>query len=63
MRNWSYAGKKFISKEGLAQECRLRELGFKVGICQLNDQEEKEIDTHICTFIAWEMSHIRIVVM
>jgi hypothetical protein len=39
----------FISKEGLAQEYRLREL---VGICHLNDQEEKEIKTQVCTFIA-----------
>jgi len=43
MRNWSYAVKTFISKEALAQEYRLRELGFKVGICHLNDQEEKEL--------------------
>jgi hypothetical protein len=32
MRNWSYAGKTIISKVVLAQEYRLRELGFKVGI-------------------------------
>jgi len=29
----------------------------------LNDQEEKEIETHVCTFIAWQMSHVRFVVM
>ena len=43
MKYWHYAGKTFISKESLAQEYRLRELGFKVGICPLNDQEEKEL--------------------
>jgi hypothetical protein len=35
--------KRFISKEGLAQEYRLHELGFEVRICHLNDHEEKEL--------------------
>jgi len=42
MRNWPYAGKTFISKEGLAQEYRLREQGFKFGIFHMNDQEQTE---------------------
>jgi len=44
------------------QEYVLCELRFLVGICHLNDQEEKELK-HICTFIASEMSLIKNVVM
>jgi len=47
MRNWPYAGKTFISREGLPQEHRLCELGCEVVICYLNDQEEKEIETRL----------------
>jgi hypothetical protein len=43
MKNWPYAGKTFISKEGLAQEYRLREQGFEIRICHMNEQEEKEL--------------------
>jgi hypothetical protein len=35
MSNWPNAGKTFISNVVLAQEYRLRELGFKVGICHM----------------------------
>jgi len=42
MRNWPYASKTFVSKEDLAQDCRLREQGVKIGICHMNDQEETE---------------------
>ena len=51
MRNWPYAGKMIISKVVLVQEHRLCEVGFKIGICRMNDQEERELKhKFVCLF-------------
>jgi hypothetical protein len=51
MRNWPYAGKMIISKVVLVQEHRLCEGGFKIGICRMNDQEERELKhKFVCLF-------------
>lgn len=50
MRNCPYTGIKFISQVVFAQEQRLSELGFKIGFCHVNDQEQR-IKTRLSKFI------------
>ena len=50
----------FISKEDLAQEYRLREFGFKVGICQLNDQSLREREATLEMSLCKRMDLVRL---